>query len=54
VKFNEEELEEYDKQRGNKMKITEPKTPFVFSDSEEEEKVRKINQEKIDNFNERL
>lgn len=34
VKFNDEELEEYDKQRGQKMKIIEPKTPFEFSDQE--------------------
>ncbi len=34
VKFDEEELKEYDKTRGQKMKILEPKTPFEFSDQE--------------------
>ncbi len=44
VRFNEEELAEYDLQRGKKMKITEPKTPFEFSDPEEEKQVRDLNQ----------
>ena len=34
VTFNEKEIEEYDKQRGQKMKIDEPKTPFEFEDDE--------------------
>lgn len=54
VQFNEAELSEYDKMRGHKMKITEPKTPYEFSDSEEEEKVWNLNQQKIDFFNEQL
>jgi hypothetical protein len=54
VKFNEEELDEYDKQRGQKMKILEPKTPFEFSDQEKQEEVRVENQRKIDDFNARL
>jgi hypothetical protein len=28
VKFDEEELTEYDKTRGQKMKINDPKTPY--------------------------
>ena len=46
VTFNEDELNEYDKQRGKKMKIDEPKTPFVFSDEERSKEVR--NQRKFD------
>ena len=40
VTFNEDEIEEHDKQRGNKMKIDEPKTPFVFSDDERSKEVK--------------
>lgn len=34
VRFDEEELSQYDLQRGKKMKILEPNTPFEFSDQE--------------------
>ena len=45
VKFNDDELEEYDKQRGQKMKIDEPKTPYhnpadIPSDSDDHSRER--------------
>lgn len=43
MRFNEDELADYDKLRGQKIKITEPKTPYEFSDPEDEEKVRNLN-----------
>ena len=43
IKFDEESIMEYDKLRGQKMKIDEPKTPYEYSD--EEKKIK--NQEKI-------
>ena len=31
VAFNEEEIQEHDKDRGTRMKIEEPKTPYMTS-----------------------
>lgn len=36
------------------MRISEPKTPYEFSDPEEEEKVRNLNQQKVELFNKKL
>lgn len=36
------------------MKVTEPKTPYEFSDPEEEEKIRQVNQQKVEMFNKKL
>ena len=52
VTFDEAELAEFDLQRGQRMKIDEPKTPFVFdgddeniSKAERAERVKQINEQ---------
>ena len=40
--FDEDELNEYDKQRGKCMKIDDPKTPF-HDDSEEDTQMIEVN-----------
>ena len=48
VKFDEEELTEYDKTRGQKMKINDPKTPYELEQIELAEKQEIAENEKID------
>lgn len=37
ITFDEEVIKEHDKERGTRTKILEPKTPFSYLDSSEEE-----------------
>ena len=47
--FNEDEINDYDKTRGQKQKIDEPKTPFADDEPEELEDHEMTNeQEEID------
>ena len=51
IRFDEESITEYDKLRGQKMKIDEPKTPYEYSDEETKIKNQEKIQEKLKIFN---
>ena len=52
VTFDEQEIAEYDKQRGNKMKITEPKTPYSYEVGSDDEEAPK-QMEDLENITEK-
>ena len=54
VTFNEDEITEYDKQRGQKMKIDEPKTPYEYSDEEKKTKANKQRKFDLEQLNKDL
>jgi len=37
IKWDEETIQEHDKERGTRMKIEEPKTPYAYMSDEEQE-----------------